>query len=325
MLMNVWYPAAFAKQSDQATVQNYLNLFAHQVDFNNDQSVKEFGLNDFVSKSNMLPGSDSTFNRDQLDLLLPLKGYAAHNAEELPGPFPLIVFPNGMAPLTTHITGEYLASHGYVVVSMLVKGESTSTIDVTAKGIEHAVRDIDFVLSHALTWPNVNREKIGLMGNAIESSFITSLQNRNPLIKSLVSLEGGLLSSFEQRLLNETLFYTPEAVNVPLLAIYAPHPAIDPKHIEHLEYTDRYFAHFPGMTEFHFLSYGMYEPITPGIIGPTRGDTQKGFAEAHGLMKNFFDFTLKQSEVDFEEYLGNRDPSIIDTAFVLKAKPPSTD
>lgn len=177
-----------------------------------------------------------------------------------------------------------------------MKGQHSSTTNISPKGIETAVNDLDFGIGKIVEFQPVDAERIGLIGNANTSSHIVAYQCRNSNVDCVVSLEGGLLSEFEQRLLRRTPFYEVKAVNKPILAIFAPHPSIDPQHIHHLKYSDRYFVHFPKMSEFHFLNYGAFEQFTPGIIGPPKGDVQQGFELAAIHCLRFFEAFLKDNE-----------------------------
>ena len=177
-------------------------------------------------------------------------------------------------------------------------------------------------------YPGVDAGNISMIGNANTSSQIITYVSRNRRVSSVVSLEGGLLSSYEQRLLRETAFYKTRQVEVPILAIYAPHPSIDPTHIFHLKYANRYFIHFPQMTEFHCLNYGMFEQFVPGIIGNHEGDVQGGFEWISRSILSFLKAHSTSSDdqtewqmVELAEAEGH-----IDTTFVLESEPipPST-
>jgi hypothetical protein len=144
-------------------------------------------------------------------------------------------------------------------------------------------------------------------------------------------LEGGLLSQFEQDILDKTNFYEPQNITIPILAIYAPHPAISPEYIFDLKYSERYFAHFPLMSEFHFLNYGVFEKVVPGIIGETNGNTQEGFKAASELILMFLDAVLKNKTdalaLAYSQEAVNIDKTTIDTLFKMpgiKAPPHMT-
>ncbi|NNE67603.1 MAG: hypothetical protein HKN33_13650 [Pyrinomonadaceae bacterium] len=288
MQINIWYPAKLTDKSRRLDFRHYLDLTARQTDFRPlDKARRAFGDAQFIYKTNALGGGGS-FTRAKLDTLKKLKTNAFENAVPVNGEFPLIVFPNGGSPAFQSIMCEYFASHGFVVAAVVLKGREASTDEVSVKGFETAISDLDFAVGKTLELPNVDNTKICMIGNANTSSQIVAYHTRNQNVDCMVSLEGGLLSAFEQRILRGTPFYDPQAVNKPILAIYAPHPSIDPKNIEHLKYSTRYLAHFPKMSEFHFLNYGPFERFVPGIIGKPKGDVAYGFERGAELCTDFF-------------------------------------
>lgn len=320
MQINIWYPAK--PRGTTLPYGHYIELMGKQVNFSIDdqESAKQI----FIDQTNAL-GGNGEFTREALESIAKLRTTAYLNAPAINEKFPVLIFPNGGSPAYQSIMCEYIASHGYVVAAVSLKGQYSSTVDASAKGLEIAADDLKYTLNQLLLLDNIDRNRIALMANAIESSMCTALAAKNKLIKALISLEGGLLSSFEQRLLRQTNFYTPSAIQVPILAIYAPHPAISPEYINQLKYSDRYFAHFPGMTEFHFLSYGILETEVPGIIGTPKGDTKKGFIWAARLSRMFLDAMLKnetQSRAFFRQFaIPSTATGVIDTAFTLPAIP----
>jgi len=323
MQINVWYPAE--GKGAPLRYGHYIQLLGQQTNFSpNGSASKDLAKKIFIEQTNAL-GGNGNFTFDHLEQLSKLKTNAYLQAPAIDTKFPLLLFPNGGSPAYQSIMCEYLASHGYVVAAVVLKGQFSSTIDVSARGLEMGVDDLQYTLNQLVELDNVDRNRMGLMANAIESSICTALAAKNKLIKALISLEGGLLSRFEQKLLGETNFYTPTAISMPILAIYAPHPAISPSFIEHLQYSSRYFLHFPGMTEFHFLNYGLLEQESPNIIGNPKGDTKAGFEWAAKLSLKFLDAMLKdkaESKMFFDKLeIPQAASEVIDTAFSLPALP----
>lgn len=318
MQINIWYPANRA--GNPIKYLHYINLLGRQINFSPDNTA--FGEEIFINQTNAL-GGNGHFTKEQLENVAKLMTRAYLEAPTIKGKFPLLIFPNGGSPAYQSIMCEYLASHGYVVAAVALKGQHSSTIDASTAGLEVAADDLKFTLNQLLTLDNVDRDQIALMANAIESSMCTALAAKNSLVKAIISLEGGLLSSFEQRLLEATNFYTPSAIKIPILGIYAPHPAISPEFIKHLRYSERFFVHFPGMTEFHFLNYGLLERVVPEIIGTPKGDTEKGFAWAAQLSLKFLDAKLKADEKAQNFFVNFSVPpaatGVIDTVFTMPA------
>lgn len=328
MQINVWYPANPSAKSKRLYFDHYLNLLARQTDFGPiDQQKEDFAAQQYIAKTNALGGNGS-FTAQKLDSLNNLETFATLEARPAEGSFPLLVFPNGGSPAFQSIMCEYLASHGFVVGAMAAKGQDAFTDEASFRSIETAVTDLEFALRKLLEIPQVNREKIAMIGNAITSSQIVAYQSRNSNIDAIISLEGGLLSSFEQNILKKTAYYTPEAVDVPILAIYAPHPAIDPEYIFHLKYAERYFVHFPQMTEFHFLNYGPFDRFVPNIIGEHEGGVQKGYEWACQYVLRFLEAYLSEDQSSLSFLLEGPPAEAvehIDTFFIKNAlaKPPN--
>ncbi len=314
--INVWYPAATSGGS--LDYEYFVNLIIRQSAQSESDSSDSLAKQIFIYQTNEL-GGDGNFKESDLNTLLKHKTRSFLNAKPVEGKFPLIIFPNGTSPSNQNIMCEYLASYGYVVASLALKGQFSHVIDASVKGLEVAVDDLEFALQRLIPLKNVDDTKIALLANAIESSFCAGLISRNKKIKALVSLDGGFLSQFEQDILNKTNFYEPQNITIPILSIYAPHPAISPHYIQDLKYSNRYFAHFPEMSEFHFLNYGIFEGFVPGIIGDTKGNTTEGFKAASELTLIFLDAILKD-KIDALEwvYSGRKshfEKSTIDTLF----------
>lgn len=315
--IHIWYPASKSGQS--LKFDHFVNLITKQseLDLNaqNDSLAKQI----FMYQTNELGGAGE-FTKDKLLKLTALETRSNLNGSPLPEKFPLVIFPNGSSPANQSIMGEYLASHGYVVAAISLKGQYSHVADASVKGLEVAIDDLEFGLQNLLKLNCVDNEQIALLGNAIESSVCAGLASKNKKIKALISLEGGLLSSFEQDLLKKTNFYEPQRIGVPILAIYAPHPAISPDYIYHLKYSERYFAHFPEMSEFHFLNHGIFENYVPEIIGKPRGNTVEGFKTGSHLILDFLNAKLKGQEDALETTYSNGTASTskaIDTLFKL--------
>ncbi len=292
--INVWYPAE-SGSGDPIKYAHYVDLKGRQTDFGESEVQKTFARQTFIKQTQdlgnvtigVLGTTKEDFTNEHLDQLLELAVHGRHNAAPAEGKFPVVIYPNGGSPAFQSITCEYLASHGYVVVAFSPKGRFSSAMEVSAIGLEVAVDDIEFVLGIVSEEPNVDMNKVAIVANAISSSVGAAAIARNDKLKALISLEGGLPSAFEQGLLNESVFYLPEHITAPILVIYSSHPSIDPKYIFQLKYADRYFARFPNMSEFVMLNYGMFDAFVPNILGEHRGNTQRGFEEAHQLMLRF--------------------------------------
>lgn len=321
--IHIWYPAS--EKIELLPYRHFVNLMTRQTEGEFKKESDSLAKRIFIYQANELKGEKS-ITTQQLDTLLNLNTLSSLNAKAVSEQFPLVIFPNGSSPAYQSILCEYLASHGFVVAAVALKGEFSHVMGTSVKGLETAVGDLQFTLGQLLKLPNVEKKQIGLIGNAMASSICASLASRNKKIKALVSLEGGLLSQFEQNILNETNFYEPQRITLPILAIYAPHPSIAPEHIYPLDYTERYFAHFPQMSEFHFLNFGPFEAYVSDIIGKTKGDVQKGFVVGSELVLSFLNAKLKGRSKMLDKIYSDGIPKeyekTIDTLFKMEGLPP---
>lgn len=318
--MHIWYPAL--EKSKLLHYSHFVNLMTKQTEEEVKSESDSLAKRIFIYQANELKGEES-ISEQQLDTLLNLKTFSSLNAKAVPEQFPLVIFPNGASPAYQNIFCEYLASHGFVVAAVALKGEFSHVMETSVKGLETAVSDLQFALGQLIELPNIEKNQIGLIGNAMASSVCASLASRNKKIKALVSLEGGLLSQFEQGILNKTNFYEPQRITLPILAIYAPHPSIAPEYIYPLDYSERYFAHFPEMSEFHFLNFGLFETYVPNILGETKGDVQKGFVVGSELVLSFLNAKLKGQSKTLDQIYSNGIPKeyekTIDTLFKMES------
>lgn len=318
--VNLWYPSTSVSKNKRVTLDHYLELFYRQVKFESTQELSAFGKNELKNKLVELGGLD-TLSEAGYNLLKEMSCLAVQDTDPVDFRVPLIIFPNGTSPVSNSTTAEFLASHGFAVAGFAAMGKDASTIETSSQGVDTGVDDISFVLGEVLKLSFVDDSKIGLIGNAIESSFCAAYASKNNKIGALVSLEGGFISNFEQSLLEKLPYYQPEHLNLPILLLYSPHPSIDPIHIKKLVYSDRYFAHLPGMREFDYLNFGLWDSIVPGIIGEQRGNVRQGYSSAHRLILNYFNASFKDDLDAFESSLLELADPAVDTTFIWKSIP----
>ena len=318
--INVWYPAK-RNTGDPLKYVDYVYLMGRQTNFGESEEQKSFAMQTFISNTQDLGRIRDTsimeLDTEDLNRLLDLDVFARSNAVAADGNFPVVIYPNGRSPAFQSISCEFLASHGYVTVAFAPKGRFSSGLEVSTIGLEVAVDDLEFVLGKISEKENVDMNQVSILANAISSSVGAAAISRNDKFKALISLEGGLPSSFEQGLLNESVFYRPENIRTPILFIYSPHPAIDPEYTFHLKYADRYYAHFPMMSEFVMLNYGMFDEFIPDIIGEHSGNTKKGYESANELILRFLNQQIKgeSGELFDESFIESRNH--IDTTFTI--------
>jgi hypothetical protein len=290
MQINVWYPAKAGAKARPMRYAEYVQLLSQTLNFGTPDKQKGEAI--FVKNASGLGGGAKILEA-RLPALMQMEVAAIKDAPPAAGRFPLVVFPEYRAPATNSILCEYLASHGFVVASTSMKGTFDVDYDTGLTGMETQIHDLQFIIGLLRRWPNVDGERLGLMGVGVAANACLGVQMRNPLVNAVVSLDGGIISPSEDGTLKRTPYFDPTAVRTPILAIYAPHPSLIPDLLNQYKYSDRYVVHFPKMSEFHFLNYGMLETFVPGVIGRAPGDTKTGFEWASRYVLHFLKAQLE--------------------------------
>ena len=289
--LSLWYPAT-VNTTKPLFFEHYIHLLSqiHRVTGINDEA-KKLGWQIFLNGIKMLGGKQNSLKR--LAKLGKIKTQAFLNAPPKDKKYPLVLFPAGHPTIEISIMAEYLASNGYIVAGIPNLGITSTAPEISARGLQTMAQDVLFALGYLAGFENVDRRKVAVIGNAFSSSIAAATLLTNPDIDAFISLEGGFLSGFEQRMVKQQLNYEVSSFNRPILAIYAPHPAINPQEIAHLKYAKRHFVYFPTMKEFHFLNYGSLEQQVPQIIGETPKKVQQGYEWGCRYVYHFLNASLK--------------------------------
>ena len=185
--ITVWYPAKPKNSEKLMPYANYIKLMATEMDFN----YKGDPLtHPYVKKRGYL--NDST-QKEQLKLLLAATSKVYENADALAGSFPVLIYnPGGFGSNFENATlCEYLASQGFIVAAYPNVGHVTTIAPPFPPPFfeEHA-RDLEFVIAFMHKMPNVDMQKLGIMGFSLGGSSGTTVMSRNSEIKAAVSLDG---------------------------------------------------------------------------------------------------------------------------------------
>lgn len=114
--------------------------------------------------------------------------------------FPVIVYAPSYeaSSIENFMLCEYLASHGYIVVSSPSRGaEMKNFTGGTHKDMEAQARDIEFLIQEVLKFPNAAKESIATMGFSFGGLSNVLAQMRNKHIKAIVSLDGSIRYNYK--------------------------------------------------------------------------------------------------------------------------------
>jgi len=263
--VNFWYPAVPGKESVM-TFNDYLYLEGEE-----DSTAGTEARATTVERFLEYPASEGANMEAWKSFLAkknPMKG--KRSAPFKYGEYPVVMLVHGSA-LQYAQMGEYLASHGMIVVNTPYKGYRQNTFDVSVLGMETEMRDMEFALDALVRRLKVRPAGIGIVGLSFGGQSAVGLAVRNPLVRCVVSLDGGIGSTFGPQLLDAHPFYTIEKVNMPILHIYNPADAggnID--WFDVCEYTDRYLVSLKNMDHAFFGIFGSLDNSIPHVLGPSK-------------------------------------------------------
>lgn len=132
--------------------------------------------------------------------------------------FPVIIYaPSYQATsIENFALFEYLASHGYVVISSPSRGTETRFFEGgTEKDMETQARDIEFLIKEVGTREDVDPDNIATMGFSFGGLSNVLAQMRNRSIKAIVSLDGSI--KYQYPTLQKSPFSAIERVDVPFI------------------------------------------------------------------------------------------------------------
>jgi Dienelactone hydrolase and related enzymes len=193
----IWYPA---QKSDAATmtVGDYVALAATQFHFDTPDLHNRWA-------TSLLSASRS----------VPL--WAIRDATPVAGHFPVVIYSPSQSSVAWENADlcEYLASHGYVVVTSPSMGAKTFDSNDNLPDINAQAADILFLIDYAKTLPDADLSKLAVAGWSWGGMANLFAAARDPRIDVLVSLDGSM--RYYPGLIKAAGDVHPERMRIPLL------------------------------------------------------------------------------------------------------------
>jgi tetratricopeptide (TPR) repeat protein len=119
---------------------------------------------------------------------------AFEDASPQPGPFPMVIYAPSLSASAFENSDlcEYLASHGFIVLSSPSLGMHSRGMTLDLEGVEAQVGDIEFLMGYLRSIPQADPARIAVAGWSWGgmTEVFTALQDSR--IQALVSLDGAL-------------------------------------------------------------------------------------------------------------------------------------
>lgn len=288
----VWYPAAVKKSAIPMPCKEYIHLMATEFDFDYQGDPMK---HPFV-KERM-----SDFNKQQADALMKATSGAYKNAPQEKGGFPVILYaPGGFgSSFENAALFEYLASHGFIVVSYpSTPIEEAGFVDNSKWPLlfESRARDLQFVLAFMCAFPNADMNNFGLMGFSLGGTSITSVASRDIRVKAVISLDGW----HEKDILKWLPFTDYKKVNVPFINLVNKDKTLEnPNCIiyDSIGHKDAYYVRFNKFGHIFFGSSWIlltdHNSADENAVGGTQEEVNLGYNLLSNYVLYFFNAYLR--------------------------------
>ncbi|MGD0773582.1 MAG: hypothetical protein ABSC05_12240 [Candidatus Solibacter sp.] len=261
IFLAVWYPAA-PLQDKSMVYRDYFRAVSV------DSPVSEFAARlrkftrDMACQYMLGKEFDKLTDDERVawDELLATPVFATLNVAPAAGKFPVVIYHPGLGGTfdDNAVVYEYLASHGYVVLSSAYQAADSSMLNIDGD-LATSLEDLNFVLRYAATLPFADLSKVAAMGHSYGAQAALAWRARpNSALDAVVFLD----STVEYRPLDEAASFKAALernrhATAPVLMFADkrrnPHFEIfDP----YLPYAERYEATMDGMEHNDFVSQG---------------------------------------------------------------------
>ncbi len=261
--INVWYPAS-ENDAPKINFNEYVHLIGKER--NPEKDDRQLALSSFY---------DWTFqNQIQSNEMLEFKKNglemnASFDLKPSNEPFPVVLLVHGGAADFAFL-GEFLASHGYIVLNVPYKGYRQAELDVDVVGMQTEVKDYEFALARVEDLMALDSKNLSVIGASFggQAALLFSFFNK---VKCVLSYDGGIGSVFGANLLQSDPSYSLGKINVPLLHFYNPKDVYtNLTFIRQYKNSDRTLISMKNMEHAHFWSWGILDRYLPHVVNTIR-------------------------------------------------------
>ena len=202
---SIWYPASPRGQEQHVTLQDYMKVYAKD---------KEWEYLPEAELLNWFRYPPTPKNQQSIKETTK----ALHKSEPAKGKFPVVIYAPSYeaSSIENFAWAEYLASHGYVVISSPSLGPENQYIGKNLRGgLEAQARDLKSLLEFAISLPFTDKNNVATAGFSFGGLSNVLFQMKNKKIKAILSLDGTIRYNYP--LLKELYGTAIEKVDVPFL------------------------------------------------------------------------------------------------------------
>ncbi|OEK00546.1 alpha/beta hydrolase [Roseivirga sp. 4D4] len=204
--VSIWYPSEQKSSSQEPLlVLDYMKILAEEEEWEhlpNEQILNWFYYANTPANQKHLSEKTKAYNTP---------GFSK-------GKFPVVIYsPSFQASsIENFALCEYLASHGFVVISSPSRGTKTRWFSNNdAMEMETQARDVEFLMNEAGKISIADNDRIAIMGFSFGGLANIIVQNRNDKVKAIVSLDGS--ERYQYGTLTQSNFFGPQHIDVPYI------------------------------------------------------------------------------------------------------------
>lgn len=251
---------------------------------------------------------------------------AVRDAAPADGKFPLIVyFPGLMSSISDNfVLCEYLASHGFVVMTTHMVGTGGLNPGINQIDFETVVRDKEFALANIRHLDFIDTDKIGTFGVGGGGLASIVLQMRNYNIAAVASLAGWNISASQADFINQNPHFAVNRMSKPLLQIYyEDNQLFDIGLIDSIKYSDRFILKLADAPVGGFTSYSSIQSYMD-TLNVTKTISRPAHNLACEYLLEFYNVYLNNEDIELTFTGDKADPAEYEFREALEL-PPTSD
>lgn len=293
----VWYPAA--RSARPVTFRDYYATAATEADLTLDAAaVKGITDTQLAEETKDWPAGAQALARPM---------WATRDAPAKAGKFPVVIYAPSYSATAAENADlcEYLASHGYIVLSSASQGARQRAMTVDVEGVETQAADIAWLIAQAVRMPNADTGRLAAAGFSWGGLANVVAAAKDDRIKALVSLDGSV-RYFPQMVdggKNAIPYVTPARLAVPMLYV-AQRPATieelsrkenKPGYslMNNMTYADMFVVTLHPMAHKDFSAHGLHLARDSEFGEYSRDEVTQAYGVMARYVRHFLDGYLK--------------------------------
>lgn len=315
LLIHFWYPAIENLEEESYSFKNYIDLISLREEFS--KPVSEVDKNSFnfikayagFAKKNL--GVDTSLSTEEI-LNHPVLAHHGADLAKSKQKFPLIIYApsNSKSAVQNHIICEFLATKGFMVISVGSAGANSLKRGNNPESIMAQVNDMEFILKYFEDGLKMKYAGLGLMGFSSGGLATAIFQMRNKKVQAVFSMDGS--QEFGSYIpLSKVEDFNLKKANVPYCLVHNNYEnfSVFP-YFNSITSKEKYFFRMPYLDHNGFVSYWRFFELCSPLPGKSKICSSYDYISNTALI--FFNKYLKtsplfndKSELNFEsnEYI----------------------